>query len=452
MTMSEYRSSVRNRIYNRTKISSKIGRPGNREGFSACEECGGEVITDDIRGEYKCKICGLVQEHQVLEYHRPYNEEVIQNAVIGTTQIGFRKERLRCSRSVQLEKLNRLQSIRDNKKSILEHAKIEITRIFNALEIPNSLHDIIFQSFKKLRDKIPERTKYRSVEKLVPITIYHVFRHKNLQINEEKLLEVSKISKKDFNKFKLMIQDFLPKLGEYKRRDYIQGKIMEITQTFDLGMPFYYHSKMIMDKLWEIIKDTKDTVIAGLVSSITILCSTDRSITVNHLCKEIGIRMSTIQSQVERKIFKTFKISGFTSLVKSSNLLKDVLAQRGILEVSEGLEEESETLELESSELIKEVEEQEPEMDETIMPEIIEVNLNCGTESKKVIALRNNGNPIIFSNDIIKDYIQKNYSALIRADHLFTVDGIQDEMISKAVWYLNGKGPPQQKREGKGST
>ncbi|MHA1292427.1 MAG: hypothetical protein ACTSQJ_07150 [Promethearchaeota archaeon] len=96
-------------------------------------------------------------------------------------------------------------------------------------------------------------------------------------------------------------------------------------------MHFFYQSKKILYKLWESIKNTKDDVIAGLISSITVLCSFKEKVNINAICKRLGIRMSTIHSQVRKKIFERFKISGFISLVKSSDLLEKLMNKMGLI-------------------------------------------------------------------------------------------------------------------------
>ena len=90
-----------------------------------------------------------------------------------------------------------------------------------------------------------------------------------------------------------------------------------------------------MHKLWEQIKNTKDDVIAGLVSSISALCSYKEVVRVSSICKRLGIQMSTIQFQVKRRIFEQLNIDGFVSLVRSSNLLKEVMRELGLLEAKE---------------------------------------------------------------------------------------------------------------------
>jgi len=295
-----------------------------------CDICNSNDIKEPQEG-YVCGECGIVLEIQKLEYHRPYNDDIIQYATLGTTQIGTKRERMNYSDSLRLEKLNRLHSIKENEETVLEKARIEISRIFNCLNLPGSKKKTVFEKFKRIREGLGAGTKYRSPDKLVPITVYFSMKLQNISINECELLEVSKISKKDFNAFKLQIQDFIPHYAERNRKDYILQKILEISEHFQGGMPFFYRSKAILYKLWKEIYCTKDDVIAGLVSAITALCFYKDKISVNAICKKIGIKMSTIQSQVKKNIFNKFKISGFVSLVRSSKILKEALIQMGIL-------------------------------------------------------------------------------------------------------------------------
>jgi hypothetical protein len=97
-------------------------------------------------------------------------------------------------------------------------------------------------------------------------------------------------------------------------------------------MAFYYQCKKILYRLWDIIKNTKDDVITGLVASISVLCSFNEKVSVSSLCDKIGIKMSTIQSQVKKRIFEQFKVTGFTTLIKSSDRLKKIMEEMEIIE------------------------------------------------------------------------------------------------------------------------
>lgn len=297
-----------------------------------CDGCGSQLIETNYG--YVCPSCGLEpkENFQPLQYNKPYNDSNIQYAPLGSTQIGTTRERLCNSHSTRLEKLNKLQSIKKNDEVVLEKAKIEISRIFNYLSLAESFRNIVFEKFKEVREKLRPGTKYRSPEKLIPICIYYTFKFQNISVNEDELLEISKISKKDFNTFKLQINRFLPQYKYRKRKEYILQKVSEIRHTFNLNMDFYFQTKKILFKLWEVIKNTKDDVIAGLVSSISVLCSFPEKATVNSICKKLGIKMSTIQSQVKKKIFDNFSEDGFVSLVKSAGLLKNIMQKLGLIE------------------------------------------------------------------------------------------------------------------------
>jgi hypothetical protein len=106
---------------------------------------------------------------------------------------------------------------------------------------------------------------------------------------------------------------------------------MEITEFFDVDMAFYFLSKKILYRLWESIKLTTDNVIAGLCASITALCNYKEELTVSSICNLLQIKMSTISFQVKNRIVEPFKVPGFTSLVRSSELLKGFMRRIGLL-------------------------------------------------------------------------------------------------------------------------
>lgn len=307
-----------------------------------CDACNSADIIETLEG-YTCRTCGLVLEIQKMVYNRPYNNDIIQYAVLGTTQIGSVGERLQNAYSAKLEKLSKLQSIKNNKELTIEKARIEISRIFNYLHLPSSFKGIVLDNFKQMYKKLKPGTKFRSFEKLVPISIYFCLKYHNISIKESKLLEISKISKKDFNAFKLQILNFYPQYKERNRKEYILQRVLEISEHFQLGMSFYYQSKKILLKLWENIKNTSDNVIAGVVSSISILCDFKEKVTINSLCNMLGIKMSTIHFQIKKRIFERFNNSEFVSLVKSSEILKKIIKKFDLFEIQDNIDGEGES-------------------------------------------------------------------------------------------------------------
>jgi len=303
------------------------------ESLLECDLCHSTDIREESTG-YVCRECGCVLEMQKFEYHRPYDEDIIQYAVLNKTKIGKKHERRQYSNAAKFEKLNRMHSLNSNEENLRISAKVEIRRLLAALKRPRSLESTIFQKYQVIRDQISPRTKYRSPEKLVPIVIFYYHKLNSFPINEQNLLEVAKISKKDFNDFKLQINEFIPNYAERNRKEYIIQEIAKLVDHFELGMEFYFQAKRILYTLWETIKNTKDSVIASFVASILVLCNDEIDVKVSSICERLGIRMSTIQAQVEKHIFKRLKVSGFKSLVRSSDLLKEIMEKLGLIDPS----------------------------------------------------------------------------------------------------------------------
>jgi len=296
-----------------------------------CDICGSDDIVETQEG-FTCRECGIVLEVQKLEYHRPYDLDIVQHAVLGKTQIGFKSERRKLQYSAKLEGLSRIDASRSTEENVILRAKVEIKRILTALGLSLKDFDVILSKFKENRAKLGKGTKYRSPQMLVPCIIYAYYKENNKPISEKDLLEVTNISKKDFNAFKFSILRIWPEYKERNRKEYITQRILEVTEHFDLGMPFFYQSKKILNRFYENIKNTKDDVIIGLVTSITLLCSQQGNVSISALCDRLGIKMSTIHRQVERRVIQKFNVPGFKSLVKSAELLKDVMEKLGVLD------------------------------------------------------------------------------------------------------------------------
>jgi hypothetical protein len=346
---------------NSNKSTIKI----NRQNFTElmCDACRSTHIIETTQG-YVCGTCGLVLEGQKIIFNKVNFSDIEHYAKLGKTNIGTVKERFANANSVKLNHLQKLHSIESNEKELLTRAKIEISRIFTSLNLPRNLEKFVYHHFIKIRSALLPGTKYRIPEKLIPLCIYFMCKFRNVSINEVELLEVSKISKKEFNAFKLQIIHFFPQYKERDRKSYVLQKILELAEHFKLGMEFYFQCKKILFRLWENIKNTKDEVIAGLVASISVLCTFQENskevINVHSICKRLGIKMSTIQSQVKRRIFDQFQVEGFTTLVKSTDLLKKIIEKMGLIDTKKNENK---------------IEDTKDELAERNTPEIIEIKL-----------------------------------------------------------------------------
>lgn len=313
--------------------SDSVEYNSNQNPLECCDVCGSQDVIETREG-YTCRDCGIVLEIQKLEYHRPYDKDVVQHAVLGKTQMGYQRERRNFKNSIRLEGLSKLDSLRTSEESVLVIARVEIKRILTALGFPLADVEPLLEKFKYNRSQLGKGTKYRSPQMLIPCIIYAFYKESNKPIREKDLLEVTSISKKDFNAFKFSILRIWPEYKERNRKEYIIQRILEVTEHFDLGMPFFYQSKMILNRFYDNIKNTKDDVIIGLVTSITLLCSQRGNVSISALCNRLDVKMSTIHRQVEKRVMQRFKVSGFKSLVKSADLLKKVMNRLGVLDPS----------------------------------------------------------------------------------------------------------------------
>jgi hypothetical protein len=406
-----------------------------------CDVCGSCDIVETREG-YTCRDCGIVLEVQKLEYHRPYDADIVQYAVLGKTQMGYKSERRATRNSVRLEGLSRLDSHRTSEESVVTSAKIAIKSILTNLGFPLKDSISILEVFREIRAQLGKGTKFRSAEMLVPCVIYFYYKRNNTPISESELLEVSKISKKDFSEFKIPMVKLWPQYKERDRKEYITQRVLEITEHFDLGMPFYYQSYKILSRFYDSIKNTKDDVIVGLVTSITLLCSQPEGVSVSAICKRVGIEMSTVHTQVKRRIIEQFKVPGFRSLVKSAGLLKKVMTKLGVLDPA-FVDVDGESIDYE-----------EPLVDGTDIVQVVLENatsvFNNLNESKDFYlflkdlngylvasitqATNNNNNSYNFNNRITRDNIK---------EKTFSEEVGNKEIIKLELWkYYNPKGPP----------
>lgn len=302
--------------------------------ITTCEACNSKDIKHEPSG-YVCGNCGLVLSELVMRYDYPYQGQVVQYAPLGKTQMGFHRERQVLARSDRIAAISKLDQERSTQERVKNKARLEIHRILSAMRLPLSESNTLQKLFWRLYSKLQPGTKYRGVEKLVPITIYLHYKLECKTFNQQELLEVAEISKKEFNHFKLQLRAYLPHYNKRNRKDLILRMILAICDQYNLGMEFYETARKILLRFWEILKSTKDTVIAAVCCSIVQLCFTRENMPVSKICAHLGIKMSTVHRQVEKKIFQRLKIEGFESLVRSADLLRDVMIKLGVIEHEE---------------------------------------------------------------------------------------------------------------------
>lgn len=264
---------------------------------------------------------------------------IIKTYILGRTKIGSTQERGFNPNFKALQRLSKFNSQTEYEEGILEEAEEEISRICANLKLEsyNDVKEMILLKFKQVWIQLRPKGKYRNIEKLVPIITFFCLKIRNISISRSQIIKESAITKKEFNDFCQQVERFIPEYKERNRQEYILNIILELSWHFNLGPIFHFQAKKILYKLWDGIKNTTDNIVAGVVSSISVLCSKTfkKKIRTRNLCEHLGIEMSSIQTQVKHNIIKRFNVKDFVSLVKSAGLLEKNLAKLGLVEIPE---------------------------------------------------------------------------------------------------------------------
>ena len=121
-------------------------------------------------------------------------------------------------------------------------AHYEIRRILSALGLSLSETGPIFKLFGKFRNCLHSSTKYRCVERLIPITIYLYCNLHDKKISEQELLEISNITKREFSSFKLQLRNFVPRYYSWNSTQFTNQRaiILQKKSWFDLYIAWIY--------------------------------------------------------------------------------------------------------------------------------------------------------------------------------------------------------------------
>jgi hypothetical protein len=299
--------------------------------IAQCDLCG-SCDVKEIHEGYVCADCGVMLSITRLEYHSPYDKSLEQCAPRGKTQIGSVVERMRHSNSPHICALNRMQNQVDYESDCDARARIELSTILSQLQLYSGHSNAIFALYKRVRKTLRLGTTYRNPEKLMDLVIYCYHKMNHLCIDLAQLLTHSVLTRSEFNAFMIQFQHHFPDYSARNRKQYILQKISYVRQHFNLDMTFYFQSEKIVHHFWNAIQETKDDVIAGVASAITILCMYHQHVSVNAICSLLNIKMSTVHRRVERHLIDHYEVRGFESLVKSSHLIRNLMVALRLME------------------------------------------------------------------------------------------------------------------------
>ena len=267
-----------------------------------CKYCGSEDITETEYG-YVCRNCATDQGQKRYQASTSNNRIQIHNVVALKTTMGNGRERERSTNRGKIAYLNKLNSMIPHPEETMQTAFNQTKTLLEKLGRPDRDISKILKKFNEIHAHIKKSRKFRSPEKLIPCVIYFYYKINNIVIDYRTLLENSDLSTAEFNAFRMGMENFWSKYQYRNRKKYILNRIGGVINEKKLGTALYVQSEKILDKFWDLIKDSKDDVIAGLVIGIAKILSKREDIALGSICEFLGISQGTLQKSVQRKLF-----------------------------------------------------------------------------------------------------------------------------------------------------
>lgn len=195
----------------------------------------------------------------------------------------------------------------------------------------NELHTSSAREAKELRlgatkiffgvlETLPYSSSFKNPNKLMPVFVYSFLRARGFDISFSLLSRLSGMTKHECFQTLKKITIF-PEYVNRDRKQLILGKIRGVEKHFHLNSQFFENANRILQKLWELLKNTTDSVIAGTVTALSLISIHNNIPILKWVCQKIGISQSTVIFQVKNKIVKRLGISGFTTFRNSKEVL-----------------------------------------------------------------------------------------------------------------------------------
>ena len=295
-----------------------------------CINCGSEDITETEYG-YVCRKCATDQGRKRYQSTTSYNRIKNQNAITLKTTMGNDREREQSNNRGKIAYLNKLNSMIPHPEETMQTAFNQTKTLLEKLGRPDRDISKILKKYSEIHAHIKKSRKFRSPEKLIPCVIYFYYKINNIIIDQGTLLENSDLSTTEFNAFRMGMENFWSKYQNRDRKKFVLNRIGGVITEKKLGMNLYVQSEKILNKFWDLIKDSKDDVIAGLVIGIAIIRSKREDIALSSICKFLRISQGTLQKSVQRQWFDNVGIEdeekGFKKKVE---LLEEIGQFKGL--------------------------------------------------------------------------------------------------------------------------
>ncbi len=186
-------------------------------------------------------------------------------------------------------------------------------------KITNEVREEIFNLYHKLWDRVG--IHYKKAIRLLPVVIYIVFKIKGLPIHSKEIISSSNLTQKQFRNCLQEVVKHCPEYVARDRKEIVYKKLFSVKDHFQFDSKFVQVSDFLLKKFWSKINNTKDNILAGVISVLTMVRLGIKSVCYYEITNYLNIGHSTVYYQVRNKILKPLGINGFGGFKKSPELL-----------------------------------------------------------------------------------------------------------------------------------
>ena len=298
------------------------------------------VSVKNFKGRHKTNIaCALLKFGKIIGWNINFNKIDIENYFAS----GENKELAEATRKAYRSYIHQFanshgietpqQSRKKTKTS--RHPKDNLMNKFNKnykkTLILLNLHELTkdmkecFIFFNNIRNQIPKGTKYRPIEKLLPIIMYIFLKMKGFNINLNNYIKQLDINKESF---KTGLKAMIKQSSKYQIRDrkkLVAKKLYLLITKLGLDDAFLKRAINILTCFWENLKTTTEDVLLCTIYTLTKIDLEIKSPSVSQICTTTGIRQSAVIYQIKNNIFKRNGIPGFKCIKNSIGLIKKII-------------------------------------------------------------------------------------------------------------------------------
>ena len=176
---------------------------------------------------------------------------------------------------------------------------------------------------REIRDKIKSQTRFREVQKLIPVVAYLFLKSKGYEVKKSDMMRSANITKREFtNRLKFIVLIY-PEYTNRDRKRIILEKLQRIMDCFNIRTDEFDSTCLELFRIFGgRLKTTTESIAAGVICILTLYKLGLEKPTCNNVCKFLRIEDSAILYNLKKKIFPSVRLNG---VVGSRELIRKLL-------------------------------------------------------------------------------------------------------------------------------